>query len=472
MKHNPTENVMSRSHRLFSGLAAGFLFAVSGAAHAIDDAALGQVLEKRILGDGSGACIAAAVIEGDQVARAWRCADPADIDRIGPGVAFEIGSITKTMTAILLADLILEGKASLDDPLAGHLPEGTVVPEYEGQPILLRHLVTHTSGLPRLPSRLAITNPQDPYAAFDAGALLASLQDVTLEQAPGGKFEYSNFGSMLVSLVVARHSGPGFEQVLDEKLFTPLGMEAAHVANRPDGVEMAAGHLPDGRETPPWTFAGELAGAGGVRATLDDMVRYAQVQFGGVEGRPGEAIALAQQAVETAAAQPMAMNWLLMPIGGRLVHAHDGGTSGFSSMMVFDLERSRAAVVLADTGLAASGGVGDIAGHLLDDSIPLGGPRRPVERPGVAPTLSPEALRAYSGTYALMPGFDLAVRERGGVLHAQATGQGEFRLDPVADDVFGAAAYDIEIEFSRDDAGEVTGLELRQAGNVMQAGRQ
>lgn len=458
--------------RLFAGLVAGIVFTVSGAAGAMDDSALGEVLDRRLLGDSTGACFAAAVIEGDSVARAWRCADPADIDRAGPDVAFEIGSVTKSMAGILLADLVLRGGASLDDPLADHLPEGTAVPEYEGQPILLRHVVTHTSGLPRLPSRLQPTDPDDPYAGFRPDALLASLQDVTLAQAPGETFEYSNFGTMLLSLALSREAGMGLEQLLDEKLFTPLGMHNAHVANRPEGLRVAAGHMPNGQQTPPWTFDAELAGVGGVRATLDDMVRYARAQLGGIEGPLGEAIELAQRPIETAADQTMAMNWLLMPLGDRLVHAHDGGTGGFSSMMVFDLERGRAAVVLADTGLAAMGGVNDVAGHLLHDSIPLSEPRRPVERPDVAPSPSAEALRGYAGTYPLMPGFDLVVREHDGVLHAQATGQGEFPLDPVADDVFEAAAYGIEIRFSRNEAGEVTKLDLHQGGHVLSGERQ
>src|SRR5690606_20819716 len=111
------------------------------------------------------------------------------------------------------------------------------------------------------------------------------------------------------------------------------------------------------------------------------------------------------------------------------------------------------------------------AGHLLDDSVPLRTPQGRVERPEMAAMPSPEALRGYAGTYALMPGFELAVRERDGVLHAQATGQGEFPLDPVAEDVFEAADYGIEIEFLRDDAGEVTKLDLRQGGSVLSGER-
>src|SRR5699024_7446139 len=91
------EKPMFCSSRLFAGLVAGIVFTVSGAAGAMDDSAVGEVLDRRLLGDSSGACFAAAVIEGDSVARAWRCADPADIDRVGPDVAFEIGSVTKSM---------------------------------------------------------------------------------------------------------------------------------------------------------------------------------------------------------------------------------------------------------------------------------------------------------------------------------------------------------------------------------------
>ena len=141
-------------------------------------------------------------------------------------------------------------------------------------------------------------------------------------------------------------------------------------------------------------------------------------------------------------------------------------------MVMFDRERPRAVVVLADTGLAGTGGVNDVAGHLLDDSIPLAQPRRPVDRRGEAPSPTAAVLAAYAGTYPLMPGFDLVVREHGGKLHAQATGQGEFPLDPVAEDVFEAVAHGIEIQFSRNASGEVTKLDLHQGGNILSGDRE
>src|SRR5690606_25385350 len=170
-------------------------------AFATTDAELQAIVDQRLAGDRTGACMAVAVIDGENVARTFRCARPEDAGRIDAGTAFEIGSISKTMTSVLLADLILQGKASLDDPLSAYLPEGTTLPTFEGQPILLRHVVTHTSGLPVLPSRMATDASAiaDPYATLTEEALLASLGDVTLATAPGERFEYSNFASMVLS---------------------------------------------------------------------------------------------------------------------------------------------------------------------------------------------------------------------------------------------------------------------------------
>src|SRR5688572_10529259 len=132
-------------------IVAAALLLATGTAHATTDAELQSIVDQRLAGDRTGACMAVAVVDAGKVARSFRCADATGPARIGPDSAFEIGSVSKTMMATLLADLIVAGKASLDDPLADYLPEGTAVPAFEGKPILLRHVVTHTSGLPALP---------------------------------------------------------------------------------------------------------------------------------------------------------------------------------------------------------------------------------------------------------------------------------------------------------------------------------
>ena len=384
------------------------------------DAQLQNVLRQRLQGDRTGACLAAAVID-QGVSRAYACADPADASRIDATTAFEIGSVSKTMTAALLADLIAQGQGSLDDPLSAWLPEGTKVPTFEGQPILLRHVVSHTSGLPALPPGVAIVDASDPYAPVDAAMLLAALERSTLTQAPGTSFEYSNFASMLLSDAVARRAGTDFESLLDAKLFTPLGMHGAYVNQRPEGVRAAAGHLPNGKATPNWRFQTNLAGVGGVRATLDDMVRYVQAQLGQVQAPIGDALTRSQQAVNPGGQPPMAMNWMLAELNGHTWHAHEGGTGGFSSFVAFDRKRQRGVVVLSDTALHSLGGLGSVGLHLADPSQPLGKPRKAVPAPG-------ELIDALVGKYELQGGMAMTLAREGDALTVQAAGQPRFTM--------------------------------------------
>lgn len=537
-------------------LAAACMLMVALKATAAAPAGLEAVVGQRIGGDRTGACLAVAVVDGNAVTRTFRCADEKDTDRIGAGSAFEIGSVSKTMMAALLAEMIEAGKASLDDRLADWLPEGTTVPEYQGQPILLRHVVTHTSGLPALPPGVPIPDPADPYARMTPDEVLAALGRVALERAPGSRFEYSNFASMVLSYALARRADVDFEKLLRQRLFEPLGMKTAWINTQPKGVKVAQGHAQTGAAVPAWHFTTDLAGVGGVHATLDDMVRYVQGQLGLVDAPIGKALALTHQKIN--AQPPMAMNWMLGHVGTRPVLVHEGGTGGFSSFVGFDPERQRGVVILADTALTSMGGLGDLGLHLIDASMPLGKPRHTTDAPkelldaligeyrlpGVGAmhlhvrdgTLYGQAtgqaefelahddagdfyplvadallhpvrkadgrytftwsqggttlaatrvdaesrnsvqptgaeLAAYVGDYPLMPGFVLSVRVRDGALHAQATGQGEFALDPAGRDRFEAPAFGIEIQFSRGTDGKVAALDLHQGGKVLHGQR-
>ena len=453
---------------------------LSGTAHAMSDAALQAKVAQRLHGDRTGACFAAAVIDGETIARAYVCADGGDpARRIGPDTAFEIGSVSKPMMAVLLAGLIREGKASLDDPLSAYLPEGTQVPTFEGKPILLRHIVTHTSGLPAIPAGMLGADPANPYARLTERALLDALSKTTLTRAPGTTFAYSNFAAMLLSYAVARRAGQDFETLLDERLFAPLGMTRSYIGRKPDGVTVATGHTPDGRPTSPWNFPTDFAGVGGVRATLDDMVRYVQAQAGTAPKPLDADFALTHVAIPGDAKTPIAMHWLIASLNGRSFLAHEGGTGGFSSFVAFDPKRTFGVVILSDTALHAAGGLGSLGLHLLDDRVPLGKPLKPEAAidAGPAPMLSADALsaddlKAYVGEYPLMPGFALTVRAEGATLTAQATGQGAFPLSAKAKDVFAFAEAGIVVRFRRDAAGKVVALTLEQGGQILQGTRQ
>jgi serine-type D-Ala-D-Ala carboxypeptidase/endopeptidase len=467
MRYRPAALFTSLSAALFS------LFAVTPA-QAMTDAELQSIVEKRLHGDRTGACFATAVIEGERISRAYVCADGKQAaSRIDANTAFEIGSVTKPIMAALLAGLIREGKASLDDPLSNYVPEGTKVPSFEGKPILLRHLVTHTSGLPRLPGGIDVGS-DNPYAKLTEADLLGSLSKATLDRAPGAKEEYSNFAAMLLSYAIARRSGHDVETLLNMRVLTPLKMSKTYINQRPKGVKVAVGHTPDGKAASPWDFPTDFAGVGGVRATLDDMVRYVQAQFGKAPEPLNADFALTHQPVANDAKAKTAMQWMLANIKGREFLAHEGGTGGFSSFVAFDPKTSFGVVILSDTALHSQGGLGSLGLHLLDARIPLGKPLEAAKASttGPAPTVSPDDLKAYAGEYPLMPNFILTVRAEGATLTAQATGQGAFPLKPIARDAFAFEEAGIVIRFRRDGAGKVVGLDLEQGGNVMKGERQ
>ena len=143
-----------RAHRL--GLAGVTLCTASALAMSEND--LRAALEQRFKGDRTGACVAAAVIDNATTASAYFCANPKSQRPYDEHTAFEIGSVTKTMTAALLAEFIASGQVILNDPIAKLLPPGTSVPSFSGREITIGDIVTHTSGLPRLPPQWRMTD--------------------------------------------------------------------------------------------------------------------------------------------------------------------------------------------------------------------------------------------------------------------------------------------------------------------------
>jgi len=366
--------------------------------HRINNEKLEAILKRRFNNDRSGVCVAAAYIEKNKVSRAKVCAHEEDEYLIEGNAAFEIGSISKTMTAALLASMITQGKLTLDDSLAMHLPPATVVPTYNGQPILLKHVLTHTSGLPSYPDAFvtAMMDIDNPYAHITPQLLLDALATVSLNSAPGSQWAYSNMGFMLLSYVASDIAQLDLETLLQQRLFHPLKMKHAYIANLPKATYAVLGHMENNRQpTSPWDSYVDLAGAGGVRATLDDMIRYAQANLG-----KGDATAVANIQQTHALIdlgpdyqqQPMGMAWFYGTINGIPVLFHGGGTGGFSTLIAIDKGHQRAVVILENTATVDGGE--SVAVHLLDPQIPLPGPR-------LIATPSQALLEAMQGQYLL-----------------------------------------------------------------------
>ncbi len=269
------------------------------------------------------------------------CTDDAEtVIQVNPGDTpadgrFEVGSVTKTMTATLLALLAAEGSLRLDDEVGRWLPGGV------NAGITVRQLTTHTSGLPRLAPNMALPTVDlaNPYAEFGVEQAEEGLRQAVA--APGAPMRYSNFGYQLLGLVLERASGLPYEQLITGRLLTPLGMSCSGVGGNAGGIPLP-GHDHRG-ELPHW--GRPLAAAGGVEATIGDLARYTSACLRPPPGPLGAAITAAQAPqLPVEAGGHQALAWRVSDDG---IRWHTGSTGGFSAAVLIDPVRSRAIAMLA-----------------------------------------------------------------------------------------------------------------------------
>jgi CubicO group peptidase (beta-lactamase class C family) len=296
----------------------------------------------------------------------------------GPGTIFEIGSITKTFTTTLLADLAQEGLVAFDDPVQRYLPEGVRLP-VRVREITLEDLASHRSGLPRLPKGLllpALTRDRrDPYAKLDDARLAEAVGATRPRREPGRKIVYSNYGMGVLGHVLALRVGTSYERLVHSRICEPLGLVDTWIeVPERDRLRLATGHTRRGRPAPPWHLAA-LAGAGGLRSTAADLLAFLDLHT--VRSRsPGLAAAAAETARPRApwGRAEIGLGWLMIPPGRRpawgrrrpRVLFHEGGTGGFRSFAGVIPERDACAVVLGSQARS----VGRLGLRVLDALAP------------------------------------------------------------------------------------------------------
>jgi CubicO group peptidase (beta-lactamase class C family) len=273
---------------------------------------------------------------------------------IGPGGAvpgahtiFEIGSVTKTFTGLALATMVEDGSVSLSTPVQDLIGPDPVIPTFDGQSITLQHLATHTSGLPRLPDNLDPVDPADPYADFDAAALDSFLAGYSLPAAPGTSYLYSNLGMGLLGRALALHAATDYAGLLQARVTGPLGMgDTATSLTAEQSSRLVRGHDGDLAAVPPWTW-NVLAGAGALRSTASDLLRFVAAQSGAEPSPLASAMALSQvPRFRIDAATQTGLAWIIDD--GGLVW-HNGSTAGNESFVGFDPRTHTGIVVLSDT---------------------------------------------------------------------------------------------------------------------------
>ncbi|MGY3213342.1 serine hydrolase domain-containing protein [Mucilaginibacter sp. HD30] len=263
---------------------------------------------------------------------------------------FEIGSITKTFTAALLAWYVNEGKIKLSDPITKYLPD-SVASNVQLKNVTLLNLSNHTSGLPSLPTNFQAQKPYDqsnPYKNYNKQLLFAYLKSCRLNNEPGTTYAYSNVAVGLLGVIMEKISGKPYEQIVQEIITTPLQMKgtAQHLP-RILADRFAAVYDDQGNVTPAWDFDA-LAAAGSLRSTVNDLAIYAKANMATDESKLSKAFKLTHQITFKNSDTPIALGWHIIKVGGVDYTYHNGGTYGSSSFLAFNTEKKLAVIVLSN----------------------------------------------------------------------------------------------------------------------------
>ena len=392
------------------------------------------------------ACVAVARI-GPKPENAFACGEQAGPDVPDAQTLFEIGSISKGLTGLLLADMVRKGEVRLDDLAAKYSRPSAVLPTRDGRQITLRHLVTHTSGLPRMPEKFAPSDWNNPYADFDADALYKVLAKTRLERDIGLQYSYSNLGYMWLSEILARAGGKPFDVLLSERVLHPLGMNATTIRPAP-GTRVAAGHDAAYQEVSRWDIPVDLAGFGGVRSSLADMTKLAEALAGMRTTPLDDTITLALQPLHRLAFNEwhIAYGWFLREGGD--VH-HGGGTGGFRAELEVNRERRVAAIVLSDSVESFR----MLARYLVEPSWPL-------RKKLIGVPLAEADQAAFVGSYR-PPSGSLQILSKRGALYAQVKPYQPAKLHYMGSDRFALVQLDgYYLHFTRAADGSVTSVTM------------
>ena len=385
--------------------------------------------------------------------------DPRTVDG---DTIFEIGSVTKIFTSLLLADMANRREVALDGPAAKYLPEAVTMPERSGKSITLLDLSTHTSGLPRIPGNLKPQNPANPYAGYRVDHLYLFLSSYTLPRDPGAEFEYSNLGAGLLGHVLACRAGTGYENLIRRRITEPLGMPDTGITLSPSMKQrMATGHNATLAPVANWDFP-TLAGAGALRSSTNDMLTFLEAFLGYRESSltPAMKAMLEVRRPTTIPRMEIGLAWHIFGDGAW----HNGGTGGFRSFVGCDWKARAGVVVLSNAFTLA--GVDDIGLHLLNPKLPLANPEPATQRTGIP--IDPELLDNYTGRYQLALDRILEITRDGDRLFAQVTAQSiggpKFEVFAESEKNFFVKATGSQVTFEMGPEGRATSLIMRRAG--------
>ena len=290
-----------------------------------------------------------------------------------PDSVFEIGSVTKTFTGLVLAQMVEQHQVRLDEPVRELMPKGTVAAPAKGPEITLVDLSAQRSGLPRLPDNMKPADMANPYVDYDAKALYAFVANHGVAMPAKPEFAYSNLGVGLLGQVLADRAGMTYEALVEKEVTGPLGMRETTMTLTPALTKrFVAGHGAKDQPAHAWDFAA-LAGAGAIRSTAADMLVYLEAQLhpeklpagGSAEAHTLAAAIKASHAIQGEAGPGLhiALNWMHVDATG--AYWHNGATGGYNAFAQFDPANDFAVIVLVNRSIEEGELADEIGQHVV-----------------------------------------------------------------------------------------------------------
>jgi serine-type D-Ala-D-Ala carboxypeptidase/endopeptidase len=292
-----------------------------------------------------------------------------------PDSIFEIGSMTKTFTGLILAQMVEQGKVKIDEPVRELLPAGTVT-KPTGPEITLLDLATQHSGLPRMPDNFNPADGKNPYADYHAANLFAFIGKHGVAVPAGASFLYSNLGFGLLGQSLSVRAGTPYPELLKTEVTVPLALADTTISLSPEQLSrFMPGHDGDHQPAHAWDLDA-LAGAGAIRSTAGDLLTYLAANLHPEDVKPGAGAGSTLQAALNlshqlrADAMPgmrIALAWLYQSDSGN--YWHNGATGGYSSYGFFNPKGDYAAVVLLNTTIGSKGSFADRLGEHISERL-------------------------------------------------------------------------------------------------------
>ena len=290
------------------------------------------------------------VIDGDNVDYYHYGTIEKNGKEVDENTMFEIGSITKVFTTLLLADMIEKGEISLDDTIEQFLPEYVVTPSKNGKKITVLDLATHTSGLP-IPDDFPITDP-DAMHEYDREEMYDYLSRVEISREIGSKYEYSNIGIALLGHTISLQAGQSHEELVKERILDKFGMESTCIKQCDKLRDNFAKPHSLGSQVSELNLSEDMVGAGEIRSSGKDMLVFLSYAMGLKESSLKNSFELTQTINHKIDDRlSIGLGWHVTQNDGGNVISHGGVTNGFSSFVGFDSDSKEGVVVLTNSNV-------------------------------------------------------------------------------------------------------------------------